>query len=129
VSIADLNEDAKSVLIEHQNHCDCASKHHENLKSKRSESPDKGINFNEFGHSPCRKTCSTTHNPMFHIPRFGMEITETGVKHANSDGRFIDKFGKISEEVSLWKLDWMESELGEEIKQRASKSRPKSPTV
>ena len=58
-----------------------------------------------------------------------MEITETGVKHANSDGRFIDKFGKISEEVSLWKLDWMESELGEEIKQRASKSRPKSPTV
>lgn len=133
MSLADYNEDAKSMLIEHQNHCDCASKHNNNLKSKRSrksnESPDKEITaFHDFGHSPCRKTCSTIHNPIYHIPRFGMEITAEGVK-ANSDGRFIDKFGKLKEEVAMWQLDWMESELGEEIKQRASKTRQKSPTA
>lgn len=28
--------------------------------------------------SPCRRSCSTTHNPMFHIPRFNMKILANG---------------------------------------------------
>ena len=101
MDLASINEDARSML-EMQSDCDCHGRHRSMIKMRQTmphkrgchnqskvsiqnssqgvdlvnffNSPseyDANENFKSY-RSPCRRTCSTTHNPMFHNPRFNL---------------------------------------------------------
>ena len=44
-------------------------------------------------HSPCRKCCSTTHNPVFHNFKYGLKV-------------FVGRPNSADKKTDLKKLDW-----------------------
>lgn len=103
--IADTNQDAKSVLQQTQLVCNCHKMGNEMITQRLSVRPsdvrsaagshgvfagdtmsahglDFETNFRKF-RSPCRKTCSTIHNPLYHCSRFGIKLSDCRPASAN----------------------------------------------
>jgi hypothetical protein len=67
-----------------------------------SEQGDYAANSQTY-RSPCRRTCSTSHNPMFHNPRFNLNIVSM---RPNSAERTKDQKKK-----ALLKIDFHETKI------------------
>ena len=97
VKMACNHKEVRGLLAENAHHCECASEHRDQMINRKSSvmmetvrgksqdgksvrSADKFSlnNNNRFNRSPCRRSCSTIHNPMYHIPRFNLKITASG---------------------------------------------------
>ena len=66
--IAQDDEDVKEVLKVQSFRCDCAHRAKERIESLiGTPGRSRGSRLSES--NPCRRTCSTTHNPMFHSVR------------------------------------------------------------
>ena len=64
-------------------------------------------NFRKF-RSPCRMTCSTIHNPLYHCSRFGIKLSDC---RPMSVGK-----SKAEKEAELMKYDWLKTEINDVVR-------------
>jgi hypothetical protein len=77
VSVTHTHNDTKMMLLDQSEHCECPEKqralminrstHHKSQESFSDRSTGYSILEGARTRSPCRRTCSTIHNPMFHV--------------------------------------------------------------
>lgn len=70
------------------------------------------MNFRTF-RSPCRKTCSTIHNPMFHSTRFNLELK--AIRPASAEPT------KEQKRDLLLKIDWLETGLNAAVREEQAR--------
>lgn len=64
-------------------------------------------NFRKF-RSPCRMTCSTIHNPLYHLSRFGIKLSDCRPMSA--------RMSKEEKDAQLMKYDWIKTEINEVVR-------------
>mmetsp|Transcript_19364 Transcript_19364/g.29691 ORF Transcript_19364/g.29691 Transcript_19364/m.29691 type:complete len:127 (+) Transcript_19364:5824-6204(+) len=71
--------------------------------------------FRKF-RTPCRKTCSTTHNPMFHTHRFTLQKQAANRRRPKSAEKT-----KEQKKQELYKMDWFMTVINEAIRDQQNK--------
>ena len=106
--------------------CDCGSLQKAVFERKLTKSPngERSVTYGyntqrsmleerlikrRLGGTPCRKTCSTIHNPMFHAARYSIEIK--ACRPGSAESRDYDK------------IDWINTDIDAAIKQNEEQRR------
>ena len=127
VSYLDRDADAKSIMQLQNKLCDCHLRQKDMFARMLTKSPsgaksiaggsmyddvmskgsllDQDLYFRQF-RSPCRKTCSTTHNPMYHCNRWNKKM-----RPQSAEG------SKAKKQAEALKSDWQNAGINNAVKE------------